>query len=160
MADNISVSSMDEDEGSSRLTPMEAWAVLSVKAPKVRLTVDFYKNVFSAIVTSRFTFRHRGENHLLLCVVLLFGTMKIAISDEIDGGDGSKHGGIRLMFDQDLKEVVAKVELAGAVSEGDFREDYMMSGKHMGKIRDPFGIEWSIVANLTAPAAGELGHVK
>lgn len=70
---------------------------------------------------------------------------------------GSKHQnlGLRLVSEQDVEAVIEKVVAAGAVAEGGVTEDRVLPGKHSGKVRDPFGIVWTIVGNITETIAAE-----
>lgn len=44
--------------------------------------------------------------------------------------------------------MIGKAQIAGAVLTSDITEDGIIPGKHLGKVRDPFGISWIIVGKL------------
>lgn len=70
---------------------------------------------------------------------------------------GSKHQniGLRLVSELDVEAVIEKAVAAGAVAEGGVTEDRVLPGKHLGKVRDPFGVVWTIVGNTTKTFAAE-----
>lgn len=60
-----------------------------------------------------------------------------------------------MVSEQDVEAVIEKAVAAGAVAEGGVTEDRVLSGKHLGKVRDPFGIVWTIVGNTTKTITAE-----
>ncbi|KAK9944602.1 hypothetical protein M0R45_010163 [Rubus argutus] len=146
-------------------TTLDLIVELAVEAPKAEDAVQFYKAVFDAVEIERATYPKRKadqERPLLLSALLQFGGNKVMVNDRLEDDfkapePGSKHQniGLRLVSEQDVEAVIEKAVAAGAVAEGGVAEDRVLPGKHLGKVRDPFGIVWTIVGNTTKTFAAE-----
>ena len=64
-----------------------------------------------------------------------------------------------MVSEEDFEAVTKKVVSAGGITEGvGVTEDHAFPGKQCsGKVKDPFGIVWTIVGNKSITAASENG---
>ncbi|KAL6217822.1 hypothetical protein ACLB2K_011039 [Fragaria x ananassa] len=137
-------------------------SVLGVEAPKAEEAVQFYKAVFGAVEVERVANPKRKADleQPLLQVLLQFGSGKVLVVDRLeDELKAQQNSSFQLVSEEDVEAVIKKVVAAGGITEGvGVTEDHAFPGKLCsGKVKDPFGIVWTIVGNKSTTAASEFG---
>ncbi|PRQ25359.1 putative glyoxalase/Bleomycin resistance protein/Dihydroxybiphenyl dioxygenase [Rosa chinensis] len=142
---------------------LDLHAVLGVEAPKADDAVQFYKAVFGAVEVERGANAKRKADleRPLIHVLLQFGSCKVLVVDRLEDELKAHQNstGLALVCEGDIEAVMKKVVAAGGITEsGGVTEDHAFPGKqYSGKVKDPFGIVWTIVGNKTITAASETG---
>ncbi|KAI3810868.1 hypothetical protein L1987_20491 [Smallanthus sonchifolius] len=125
---------------------------LFVEYAKVSDAVAFYKSAFGAEEVNRITHPKRKADQelpLLLSVEIKLGSSSILVSDLSEDstapGKAVGSGVVFCLETEDIEAAVDQAVKAGAVAEGEISEgEGACCDRRVGKVKDPYGIVWSI----------------
>ncbi|XP_071723408.1 uncharacterized protein At5g48480-like [Rutidosis leptorrhynchoides] len=131
---------------------------LFVESSKASDAVEFYKTAFGAEEMNRVNHPKRKADQelpLLLSAEIKLGSSSILISDLSDDSTALvKSVSTGLVFcleTEDIEAAMDKAVKAGATAEGEISEsEGACGGGRVVKLKDPYGIVWSICTPTTA----------
>lgn len=120
--------------------------------------IDFYKNVFGAVVHARM----EGPGGMIMHAELQVGDSRIFLNDEFPGMSeapdpktpASKTGYTTFVYTEDVDSVVKRAVDGG--SRLDMPVQNMFWGDRYGKFTDPFGHNWGVATHVEDVSAEEM----